>query len=158
MACTFVKSQTPSRSPDPTTNSEIANPTFWKANLILPKIHNPIFFQISHQSELPDVCKVHIFWEGHKIFRNLHLTFDCMFFKSNCQRFLGVYYFGNKIPLFSLWEPRQTRQNICNKIETSLESNGYAAEVTRRQKRPLFTNIMQFVSTYCTGSINQPFL
>ena len=22
------------------------------------------------------VCKVHIFWEGHKIFRNLHFTFD----------------------------------------------------------------------------------
>ena len=22
--------------------------------------------------------KVHIFWEGHKILRNLHLTFDCM--------------------------------------------------------------------------------
>ena len=23
--------------------------------------------------------KVHIFWEGHKILRNLHLTFDCMY-------------------------------------------------------------------------------
>ena len=22
------------------------------------------------------ICKVHIFWEGHKILRNLHLTFD----------------------------------------------------------------------------------
>ena len=24
-------------------------------------------------------CKVHIFWEGHKILRNLPLTFDCMY-------------------------------------------------------------------------------
>ena len=24
-------------------------------------------------------CKVHIFWEDHKILRNLHLTFDCMY-------------------------------------------------------------------------------
>jgi len=24
--------------------------------------------------------KVHIFWEGHKIIWNLHLTFDCVFF------------------------------------------------------------------------------
>ena len=23
--------------------------------------------------------KVHIFWEGHKLSRNLHLTFDCMY-------------------------------------------------------------------------------
>ena len=23
--------------------------------------------------------KVHIFWEGHKILRNLHLTFDCVY-------------------------------------------------------------------------------
>ena len=23
--------------------------------------------------------KVHIFWEGHKILRNLHLTFDCIY-------------------------------------------------------------------------------
>ena len=23
--------------------------------------------------------KVHIFWEGHKILQNLHLTFDCMY-------------------------------------------------------------------------------
>ena len=23
--------------------------------------------------------KVHIFWEGHKLLRNLHLTFDCMY-------------------------------------------------------------------------------
>ena len=25
-------------------------------------------------------CKVHIFWEGHKIMRNLHLIFDCVYF------------------------------------------------------------------------------
>ena len=25
------------------------------------------------------LCKVHIFWEGHKILRNLPLTFDCMY-------------------------------------------------------------------------------
>ena len=24
-------------------------------------------------------CKVHIFWEGHKILQNLHLTFVCMY-------------------------------------------------------------------------------
>ena len=24
-------------------------------------------------------CKVHIFWEGHKILQNLPLTFDCMY-------------------------------------------------------------------------------
>ena len=29
--------------------------------------------------------KVHIFWEGHKILRNLHLTFDCMY----CSQKLG---------------------------------------------------------------------
>ena len=27
--------------------------------------------------------KVHIFWEGHKILRNLHLTFDCMYCSQN---------------------------------------------------------------------------
>ena len=26
-----------------------------------------------------DKIKVHIFWEGHKILQNLHLTFDCMY-------------------------------------------------------------------------------
>ena len=25
------------------------------------------------------LCKVHIFWEGHKILLNLPLTFDCMY-------------------------------------------------------------------------------
>ena len=25
------------------------------------------------------IYKVHIFWEGHKILRNLHLTFVCMY-------------------------------------------------------------------------------
>ena len=29
--------------------------------------------------------KVHIFWEGHKILQNLHLTFDCMY----CSQKLG---------------------------------------------------------------------
>jgi hypothetical protein len=29
--------------------------------------------------------KVHIFWEGHKIMQNLHLTFDCMY----CSQKLG---------------------------------------------------------------------
>ena len=29
--------------------------------------------------------KVHIFWEGHKILRSLHLTFDCMY----CSQKLG---------------------------------------------------------------------
>ena len=29
--------------------------------------------------------KVHIFWEGHKILKNLHLTFDCMY----CSQKLG---------------------------------------------------------------------
>ena len=29
--------------------------------------------------------KVHIFWEGHKILRNLHLTFDCNY----CSQKLG---------------------------------------------------------------------
>ena len=29
--------------------------------------------------------KSHIFWEGHKILRNLHLTFDCMY----CSQKLG---------------------------------------------------------------------
>ena len=24
-------------------------------------------------------CKVHIFWEGHKILQNIPLTFDCMY-------------------------------------------------------------------------------
>ena len=28
---------------------------------------------------LPSQGKVHIFWEGHKILRNLHLTFDWNF-------------------------------------------------------------------------------
>ena len=31
------------------------------------------------------VGKVHVFWEGHKILRNLHLTFDCMY----CSQKLG---------------------------------------------------------------------
>ena len=31
------------------------------------------------------VFKVHIFWEGHKILRNLYLTFDCMYCR---QKFL----------------------------------------------------------------------
>ena len=30
-------------------------------------------------------CKVHIFWEGHKILRDLQLTFDCMY----CSQKLG---------------------------------------------------------------------
>ena len=30
-------------------------------------------------------CKVHIFWEGHKILRSLPLTFDCMY----CSQKLG---------------------------------------------------------------------
>ena len=29
--------------------------------------------------------KVHIFWDGHKILQNLHLTFDCMY----CSQKLG---------------------------------------------------------------------
>ena len=31
------------------------------------------------------IHKVHIFWEGHKILQNLHLTFDCMY----CSQKLG---------------------------------------------------------------------
>ena len=56
-----------------------------------------------------DSCKVHIFWEGHKILRNFHLTFDCMY----CSQKLGedfakfcgllrIYELYLKIKLFSL--------------------------------------------------------
>ena len=30
-----------------------------------------------HLPKFPVSVKVHIFWEGHKILRNLHLAFDC---------------------------------------------------------------------------------
>ena len=35
----------------------------------------------SHPSTMSSYSdKVHIFWEGHKILQNLHLTFDCMYY------------------------------------------------------------------------------
>ena len=58
------------------------------------------------------VCKVHIFWEGHKILRNLHLTFDCMYgsqkldedFAKFCG-LLGMYelYLAKYLKLRSIW-------------------------------------------------------
>ena len=35
-------------------------------------INKPAYYFVMSKSVL---CKVHIFWEGHKILRNLHLTF-----------------------------------------------------------------------------------
>ena len=43
--------------------------------------------------------KVHIFWEGHKILRNLHLTFDCMY----CNQKLGED-FANFCGLLRIYE------------------------------------------------------
>ena len=38
------------------------------------QISEKMIFCIKNQT-----TKVHIFWEGHKILRNLHLTFDCVY-------------------------------------------------------------------------------
>ena len=34
---------------------------------------------ISYGYAIASIGKVHIFWEGHKILQNLHLTFVCMY-------------------------------------------------------------------------------
>ena len=47
---------------------------FWKKNL---KFFFSTFFRKKVSIALN--FKVHIFWEGHKILRNLHLNFDCMY-------------------------------------------------------------------------------
>ena len=45
------------------------------------------FLQVPHckntGSADTQLSKVHIFWEGHKILRNLHLTFDCSTYSQN---------------------------------------------------------------------------
>ena len=38
-------------------------------------VKNLIYFNLKQKTAF----KVHIFWEGHKILRNLPLTFDCMY-------------------------------------------------------------------------------
>ena len=64
--------------------------------LIPRDIRRPMerFFLLSRRRHLQNAMevvkgssffKVHIFWEGHKILRNLHLTFDCMY----CSQKLG---------------------------------------------------------------------
>ena len=43
-----------------------------KANIV-------VFYVKQYQNMIVMPCKVHIFWEGHKILQNIHLTFDCMY-------------------------------------------------------------------------------
>ena len=43
--------------------------------------------------KLSKYFKVHIFWEGHKLLRNLHLTFDWHYIGQKCstgQRFISI--------------------------------------------------------------------
>ena len=42
-------------------------------------------YSITDQSS-PNFVKVHIFWEGHKILRNIHLTFDWHYIQSKVRR------------------------------------------------------------------------
>ena len=41
--------------------------------------------QLISKLVISNLFKVHIFWKGHKILRNLHLTFDCIY----CSQKLG---------------------------------------------------------------------
>ena len=56
--------------------------------------------------KLPDLYKVHIFWEGHKILRNLPLTFDCMY----CSQKLGEDFakFCGLLKIYELFLPEAT--------------------------------------------------
>ena len=70
-----------------TEGKQNTSPYLWETNVksstacccITTRYHLRIFQQLSYfKRSLADqrLIKVHIFWEGHKILRNLHLTFD----------------------------------------------------------------------------------
>ena len=48
-----------------------------KINDVLMKKMDKIVKQIERYKSNMVIIKVHIFWEGHEILRNLPLTFDC---------------------------------------------------------------------------------
>ena len=50
----------------------------YSVGLALRYLSKAVFTKALLNGELIEI-KVHIFWEGQKILRNLHLTFDCMY-------------------------------------------------------------------------------
>ena len=51
----------------------------WKVSFVNLSIYFASSVQMLIQKWINWIIKVHTFWEGHKILRNLHLTFDCIY-------------------------------------------------------------------------------
>ena len=62
-----------------------------------------------HNNRIAEIfSKVHIFWEGHKILRNLPLTFDCMYWPSqNIWTFTICLYFNFNFKLIKATDKKQ---------------------------------------------------
>ena len=67
-------------------------------------------YQIKKKSKSNSI-KVHIFWEGHKILRNLHLTFDCMY----CSQTLGEDFakFCGLLRIYELYLYNLSSSSLC---------------------------------------------
>ena len=60
----------------------------WSHNFLVPRTSHSRILYILTKTSLKNFSivekgrsegKVYIYWEGHKILRNLHLTFDCIY-------------------------------------------------------------------------------
>ena len=76
-------------------------------------------------------CKVHIFWEGHKILRNLPLTFDCtgtslseaLIFASTNQQYDDRLFIELQVQYMNIPSSEHGKNMLCTEIVSDIQNN-----------------------------------